>query len=285
MTRRCSNRRHGPAGSAVSLRSPAPGYPAQGCRHAAARGGPAARRDVDLELPAGHPGQNQRAHRTQLSCQSWESPTSSTSPAGCRTQGLRDAVRVRRSRVHTLALRRVFATRRGSDGRGTPMVASRVGALPGGYSAPMACAELVRPGDIGELTSALGDLPTTPRSGAGSGDAGRAGEPSTCSAGNRWRPRRFGWYGPAMARTVGGIGGAEPVDFNRLGVRRSTKVIGDSRDVGAGRRAFEAYRRGADVVAFDQDAGELGWGAIDPHRRWRTAARPPASATGRTGAG
>src|SRR6202045_5017222 len=45
------------------------------------------------------------------------------------------------------------------------------------------------------------------------------------------------------------------VDFDRLGVARSTKVI----DVGcgAGRHAFEAYRRGADVVAFDRDAGEL----------------------------
>ncbi len=45
------------------------------------------------------------------------------------------------------------------------------------------------------------------------------------------------------------------VDFDRLGVGLSTKVI----DVGcgAGRHAFEAYRRGADVVAFDQDAAEL----------------------------
>lgn len=45
------------------------------------------------------------------------------------------------------------------------------------------------------------------------------------------------------------------VDFDRLGVRPSTKVI----DVGcgAGRHAFEAYRRGADVVAFDRDTGEL----------------------------
>src|ERR1700731_3226786 len=45
------------------------------------------------------------------------------------------------------------------------------------------------------------------------------------------------------------------VDFDRLGVVRSTKII----DVGcgAGRHAFEAYRRGADVVAFDRDAGEL----------------------------
>jgi SAM-dependent methyltransferase len=45
------------------------------------------------------------------------------------------------------------------------------------------------------------------------------------------------------------------VDFDRLGVGYGTKVI----DVGcgAGRHSFEAYRRGADVVAFDQDADEL----------------------------
>ena len=45
------------------------------------------------------------------------------------------------------------------------------------------------------------------------------------------------------------------VDFDRLGIGPSSKVI----DVGcgAGRHAFEAYRRGADVVAFDRDAAEL----------------------------
>lgn len=45
------------------------------------------------------------------------------------------------------------------------------------------------------------------------------------------------------------------VDFDRLGIGPATTVI----DIGcgAGRHAFEAYRRGADVVAFDQDAGEL----------------------------
>ena len=39
------------------------------------------------------------------------------------------------------------------------------------------------------------------------------------------------------------------VDFDRLGIGPSTKVI----DVGcgAGRHAFEAYRRGADVIATD----------------------------------
>lgn len=45
------------------------------------------------------------------------------------------------------------------------------------------------------------------------------------------------------------------VDFDRLGIGPGTTVI----DVGcgAGRHAFEAYRRGADVVAFDQNEAEL----------------------------
>ena len=45
------------------------------------------------------------------------------------------------------------------------------------------------------------------------------------------------------------------VDFDRLGVGAGTSVI----DVGcgAGRHSFEAFRRGADVVAFDQSASDL----------------------------
>jgi SAM-dependent methyltransferase len=45
------------------------------------------------------------------------------------------------------------------------------------------------------------------------------------------------------------------VDFDRLQIGTGTSVI----DVGcgAGRHSFEAFRRGADVVAFDQDADEL----------------------------
>ncbi|KID30614.1 class I SAM-dependent methyltransferase [Prauserella rugosa] len=45
------------------------------------------------------------------------------------------------------------------------------------------------------------------------------------------------------------------VDFDRLGIGPGTRVI----DVGcgAGRHAFEAYRRGADVVAFDRDEPAL----------------------------
>src|SRR3954470_12980025 len=45
------------------------------------------------------------------------------------------------------------------------------------------------------------------------------------------------------------------VDFDRLGVGAGTKLI----DVGcgAGRHSFEAFRRGADVIAFDQNAADL----------------------------
>ena len=45
------------------------------------------------------------------------------------------------------------------------------------------------------------------------------------------------------------------VDYDRLGIGGGTKVI----DVGcgAGRHSYEAYRRGADVIAFDQNAEEL----------------------------
>jgi SAM-dependent methyltransferase len=45
------------------------------------------------------------------------------------------------------------------------------------------------------------------------------------------------------------------VDFDRLGVGPGTRVI----DVGcgAGRHTFEAYRRGADVIGFDQSASDL----------------------------
>ena len=45
------------------------------------------------------------------------------------------------------------------------------------------------------------------------------------------------------------------VDFDRLGLRPGDRVL--DMGCGAGRHAFEMYRRGADVVAFDQDAEEL----------------------------
>lgn len=45
------------------------------------------------------------------------------------------------------------------------------------------------------------------------------------------------------------------VDFDRLGLRPGERLL--DMGCGAGRHAFEAYRRGADVIAFDQDADEL----------------------------
>mgnify|MGYP001627340695 CR=1 FL=1 len=45
------------------------------------------------------------------------------------------------------------------------------------------------------------------------------------------------------------------VDFDRLGLRPGDRVL--DMGAGAGRHSFEMYRRGADVVAFDQDADEL----------------------------
>lgn len=45
------------------------------------------------------------------------------------------------------------------------------------------------------------------------------------------------------------------VDFDRLGVEPGDRVL--DMGCGAGRHAFELYRRGTDVVAFDQDADEL----------------------------
>ncbi len=45
------------------------------------------------------------------------------------------------------------------------------------------------------------------------------------------------------------------VDFDRLGLKPGERVL--DMGCGAGRHAFEMYRRGADVVAFDMDADEL----------------------------
>lgn len=45
------------------------------------------------------------------------------------------------------------------------------------------------------------------------------------------------------------------VDFDRLGLRPGDRVL--DMGCGGGRHAFEMYRRGADVIAFDQDADEL----------------------------
>jgi SAM-dependent methyltransferase len=45
------------------------------------------------------------------------------------------------------------------------------------------------------------------------------------------------------------------VDFDRLGLQAGERVL--DMGCGAGRHAFEMYRRGADVIALDMDADEL----------------------------
>ena len=62
------------------------------------------------------------------------------------------------------------------------------------------------------------------------------------------------------------------VDFQRLGVRPGDRVL--DLGCGAGRHAFELYRRGADVVAFDQDADELS-GVADMFAAMRAAGEVP----------
>jgi SAM-dependent methyltransferase len=65
------------------------------------------------------------------------------------------------------------------------------------------------------------------------------------------------------------------VDFDRLGLRAGDRVL--DMGCGAGRHAFEMYRRGGDVVAFDQDADELA-GVLDLFAAMREAGEVPAGA-------
>jgi SAM-dependent methyltransferase len=65
------------------------------------------------------------------------------------------------------------------------------------------------------------------------------------------------------------------VDFDRLGVLRGDRVL--DMGCGAGRHAFGLYRRGTDVVAFDQDADELS-GVADMFAAMRAAGEVPEGA-------
>ena len=68
------------------------------------------------------------------------------------------------------------------------------------------------------------------------------------------------------------------VDFDRLGLQPGDRVI--DMGCGAGRHAFEMYRRGADVVAFDQDADELA-GVLDLFGAMKEAGEVPEGASRR----
>ena len=65
------------------------------------------------------------------------------------------------------------------------------------------------------------------------------------------------------------------VDFDRLRLRPGDRVL--DMGCGAGRHAFEAFRRGADVVAFDQDGDELA-GVLDLFGAMREAGEVPTGA-------
>ncbi len=65
------------------------------------------------------------------------------------------------------------------------------------------------------------------------------------------------------------------VDFDRLGLAAGERVL--DMGCGAGRHAFEIYRRGADVVAFDHDGDELA-GVLDLFAAMRDAGEVPAGA-------
>ena len=65
------------------------------------------------------------------------------------------------------------------------------------------------------------------------------------------------------------------VDFDRLGLRPGDRVL--DMGCGAGRHAFEVYRRGGDVVAFDMDADELA-GVLDLFAAMKAAGEVPEGA-------
>ena len=65
------------------------------------------------------------------------------------------------------------------------------------------------------------------------------------------------------------------VDFDRLGLRPGDRVL--DMGCGAGRHAFEMYRRGADVIAFDQDGDELA-GVLELFAAMKEAGEVPAGA-------
>lgn len=72
------------------------------------------------------------------------------------------------------------------------------------------------------------------------------------------------------------------VDFDRLAARPGDRVL--DLGAGAGRHAFELYRRGVDVVAFDSDPAELAEVAR-MFAAMRAAGHVPAGATATTAAG
>ena len=133
---------------------------------------------------------------------------------------------------------------------GAPLVTTDAGALPEvvGTKAGLR----VKAGDVGELTAAL-------QAGARVAVAGRAAGPRRPApgpgelhlAGHRRAHRR-------LVRADPGTEGTSllTVDYDLLDLRPGMRVL--DLGCGEGRHAFEAYRRGADVVAVDWGVSEVG---------------------------
>ena len=162
---------------------------------------------------------------------------------------------------------------------GTPLIVSRAGAIPEVVGPDGYCADLVTPGDVGELEAALAALLDDPERRARDGrqrpQAGRravqlAGRRGPGGAGLRGDHRRLRRTSTETRRTP-----VLTVDFDRLGLRPGDRVL--DMGCGAGRHAFEMYRRGADVIAFDMDADELA-GVSDLFHAMRQAGEVPEGA-------
>ena len=129
---------------------------------------------------------------------------------------------------------------------GTPLVASRTGALP---EVTGDAAVLVTPGDDEELAAVLRRLHDSRAERFVLADRAldRVGE-------------RFAWSAVARATVeqyLAAMGaGVLTVDFRRFPVRPGHRVL--DLGCGGGRHAFEVYRRGGRVVAYDLDPAELG---------------------------
>ena len=142
----------------------------------------------------------------------------------------------------------------------TPLVVSDAGAIPEVVGPDGLCADLVTPGDVGELEAAIAKLLDDPERRARYGAAGRKRVDELFS----WRAvaaKVAIAYEEVIADYRAENGASRrrapvlTVDFDRLGLLPGDRVL--DMGAGGGRHAFEMYRRGADVVAFDMDADEL----------------------------